>query len=56
MARGEHAGLNFQVLLPLLAPHVRGGGGTYGGLTAAMGAGAIVGALAAASRGPPGAS
>ncbi len=44
---------NFQVLLPLMAHAFGAGGGTYGGLTAAMGAGAIVGALAVATRRRP---
>jgi len=43
---------NFQVLLPLLATsEFDGGPRTYGALVAAMGAGAIAGALAAGARG-----
>jgi MFS family permease len=42
---------NFQVVIPLVATDVFGlGAGGFGGLTAVMGAGAIVGGLAAASR------
>jgi MFS family permease len=42
---------NFGVLLPLLATDVfHRGGGTYGALAAAMGAGALIGALVTASR------
>lgn len=45
----------FQVVLPLLARGpLAGGAGTYGLLTAAMGAGAIVGGLVVASRGRTG--
>ena len=45
----------FQVVLPLLArSSFDGGAGTYGLLTSAMGAGAIVGGLVAASRGGTG--
>jgi MFS family permease len=45
---------NFQTLLPLLAQEsFHGGGGTYGLMTSAMGAGSIVGALGAASRARP---
>ena len=45
----------FQVVLPLLArSSFDGGAGTYGMLTSAMGAGAIVGGLVAASRGGTG--
>jgi MFS family permease len=43
---------NFQVVLPLMARYAfAGGAGTYGALAAAMGAGAIAGALATAGRG-----
>ena len=43
---------NYQVLLPLVAKMVFGGGaGTYGLLSVAMGSGALVGSLAAAGRG-----
>ncbi len=45
----------FQVVLPLLAEGTFGGGaGTYGLLTSAMGAGAIVGGLVVAGRGRTG--
>ncbi len=45
----------FQVVLPLLATGTLGGGaGTYGPLTSAMGAGAIVGGLVVAGRGRTG--
>ncbi|MBI4730447.1 MAG: MFS transporter [Acidobacteria bacterium] len=47
-------GLNFTVVLPLLATGVfRGGAGTYSLLTSVMAAGALVGALVAASRSRP---
>jgi MFS family permease len=43
---------NFQVLLPLLASQTwHGNAGTYAALTAAMGAGSVLGALAAGARG-----
>jgi MFS family permease len=43
---------NFQVVLPLMARYAfDGGAGTYGALAAAMGAGAVVGAVATAGRG-----
>ena len=46
---------NFNVILPLFAGDVfRRGGGTLGALTAAMGAGALIGALFTASRRRPG--
>ena len=42
---------NFQVVIPLISTKVFGlGAGGFGGLTAAMGAGAVLGGLAAASR------
>jgi MFS family permease len=42
---------NFQVVIPLISTKVFGlGAGGFGGLTAAMGAGAVFGGLAAASR------
>ncbi|HEX5979894.1 MAG TPA: MFS transporter [Thermoleophilaceae bacterium] len=42
---------NFQVVLPLMARYAfHGGAGTYGALAAAMGAGAIVGAVTTAGR------
>jgi MFS family permease len=42
----------FPVSLPLMAQHVfHGGAGTYGAMTAAMGAGAAIGGLITASRG-----
>jgi MFS family permease len=42
---------NFTVVLPVMAKFVfHGGAGTYGWLTALMGAGSLVGALASASR------
>ena len=42
---------NFQVVIPLIATNTFGlGAGGFGGLTAAMGAGAVLGGLAAASR------
>jgi MFS family permease len=45
---------NFQVVLPLMARYAfHGGAGTYGALAAAMGAGAVVGAVATAGRGSP---
>jgi MFS family permease len=44
----------FQVVLPLLARAFDGGPGTYGLLTSAMGAGAIVGGLVVAGRGSTG--
>ena len=45
---------NYSVVLPLLTRDVFGrGGGAYGALSAAMGAGALVGALAMASRTRP---
>ena len=44
----------FQVVLPLLARGpFEGGPGTYGLLTSAMGAGAIIGGLFVAGRGAP---
>jgi MFS family permease len=44
-------GQNFRVVLPLFARDVLGGGAeTYGWLTSALGAGAVVGALATAAR------
>lgn len=44
-------GLNTQVVIPLVATGVFGlGAGGFGGLTAALGIGAVVGGLAAASR------
>jgi MFS family permease len=44
-------GQNFRVVLPLFARDVLGGGPeTYGWLTSAMGAGAVIGALATAAR------
>jgi MFS family permease len=44
-------GQNFRVALPLFARDVLGGGAeTYGWLTSALGAGAVVGALATATR------
>jgi MFS family permease len=43
---------NFQVVLPLMARYAfHGGAGTYGALAAAMGAGAVAGAVATAGRG-----
>jgi MFS family permease len=43
---------NFQVVLPLMARYAfDGGAGTYGALAGAMGAGAVVGAVATAGRG-----
>ena len=51
-------GQNFRVVLPLFARDVFGGGAeTYGWLTSALGAGAVIGALATAARetvSPPG--
>lgn len=48
-------GLNFQVVLPLLAKFSFGGGaGAYAALVSAMGAGSIVGALVNGSRGRTG--
>ncbi len=45
---------NYSVILPLLTKDVFGrGGGAYGALSAAMGAGALVGALVMASRARP---
>jgi MFS family permease len=44
----------FSVVLPLLARSFGGGPGTYGLLTSAMGAGAIVGGLVVAGRGTTG--
>lgn len=44
----------FSVVLPLLALSFDGGAGTYGLLTAAMGAGAILGGLVVAGRGATG--
>jgi MFS family permease len=45
---------NFQTLLPLFAHDTfNGGGATYGAMTAAMGLGAIAGALTVASRAKP---
>jgi MFS family permease len=45
---------NFQVVLPLMARYTfHGGAGTYGALAAAMGAGAVVGAVTNAGRGSP---
>jgi MFS family permease len=45
---------NFMVILPLFASTIfHRGGGTYGALTAAMGIGALAGALAVASRRRP---
>src|ERR687895_45303 len=45
---------NFQVVLPLMARYAfHGGAGTYGALAAAMGAGAVVGAVTNAGRGRP---
>jgi MFS family permease len=45
-------GFNFQVILPLLARFsFDGGAGTYTALAVAMGAGSVVGALAAGARG-----
>jgi MFS family permease len=44
----------FSVVLPLLAQAFGGGAGTYGLLTSAMGAGAIVGGLIVAGRGDTG--
>jgi MFS family permease len=45
---------NFTVTLPLLAKFTfHGGAGTYGALTAAMGAGAVLGGLVAAHRSRP---
>jgi MFS family permease len=44
----------FSVVLPLLARSFDGGAGTYGLLTSAMGAGAIVGGLVVAGRGATG--
>jgi predicted MFS family arabinose efflux permease len=45
---------NFQVVLPLMARYAfHGGAGTYGALAAAMGAGAVVGAVTNAGRGSP---
>jgi MFS family permease len=45
---------NFQVVLPLMARYAfHGGAGTYGALAAAMGAGAVVGAVATAGRASP---
>ena len=45
---------NFQVVLPLMARYAfDGGAGTYGALAAAMGAGAVVGAVTNAGRGSP---
>jgi MFS family permease len=47
-------GYNYSVLLPLLTKEVYGrGGGAYGALSAAMGVGALVGALLLASRTRP---
>jgi MFS family permease len=44
-------GQNFRVVLPLFARDVLGGGAeTYGWLTSALGAGAVIGALATAAR------
>ncbi|MFL5826019.1 MAG: MFS transporter [Thermoleophilaceae bacterium] len=51
MALAGTLAYNFQVLLPLLARFsFHGGPGTYATLTSAMGAGAIVGALATGTR------
>jgi MFS family permease len=45
---------NFQVVLPLMARYTfDAGAGTYGALAAAMGAGALLGAVANAGRGSP---
>ena len=45
---------NFSVVLPLLAKYTYGrGGGAYGALSAAMGVGALAGALLMASRAKP---
>jgi MFS family permease len=45
----------FQVTLPVFAQHVfHGGAETYGGMTAAMGVGAVVGGLMTAARGRTG--
>ncbi len=45
-------GFNFQVILPLLARFsFDGGAGTYTALAVAMGAGSVIGALAAGARG-----
>jgi MFS family permease len=42
---------NFQVVIPLMSTRIFGlGAGGFGGLTSAMGAGAVLGGLAAASR------
>jgi predicted MFS family arabinose efflux permease len=42
---------NFQVIIPLISTETFGqGAGGFGGLTAVLGAGAVIGALAAASR------
>jgi MFS family permease len=50
MAAVSTLGYNFSVLLPVLAKEVFGrGGGTYGAFTAAMGAGALIGALVTAA-------
>jgi len=47
-------GFNFTVVLPLLAKEAfHGGGGAYGLMTAAMGLGALFGALVVASRARP---
>ena len=54
MAVVSTLGYNFSVLMPLLAQDVfHRGGGTYGALSAAMGAGALAGALFAAARARP---
>jgi MFS family permease len=46
--------MNFQVVLPVLAKQVfHGSAGTFGMLSAVIGAGSLVGALAVASRGRP---
>lgn len=51
MALAGTLAYNFQVLLPLMARFsFHGGPGTYAALTSAMGAGAIVGALAVGTR------
>jgi len=45
----------FQVTLPVFAQHVfHGGAETYGGMTAAMGVGAVIGGLMTAARGRTG--
>lgn len=54
MAVVSTLGYNFSVLLPLLAQRVYGrGAGSYGALSAAMGVGALAGALLAAGRARP---